>query len=280
MKEFAGLVWKWRTRAITIWIVVMLLVLVRLLTMDNVYTSSCLLTPLPLEQVDEQSQSGLAGATVRSLIARGGSRDEYTVLAYLQSRQLADAVVNELHLDREFFPERWDDEKKEWRERRGGKPEAALSRRALNGRVDVSYDEFTGLIQLDVHWWSPERAKEVADAYVESADRLLRDAAVSEGERRVEELEREMANVAVGDVGAYLAEEMTRAISSLTSIRARSRYAFRVIDPPLVPHRKSWPPRFLLLLLTAFATAAVELGFIAGIYLRRREARGADGHAG
>lgn len=274
MKEFAALVWKWRTRLVTIWIVVMLVVLVRLLVMDNVYTSSCLLTPLPLEQVDEQSQSGLAGTAVRSLIARSGSRDEYTVLAFLQSRQLADAVVERLHLDREFFPERWDDEKNEWTERRGGRPDAALSRRKLNGRVDVSYDEFTGLILLEVHWPEPSRAKEVADAYVEAADGLLRDAAVAEGERRVEELRREMSNIAVGEVGAYLAEEMTRAVSSLTSIRARARYAFRVIDPPVVPHKKSWPPRFFLLLLTGLATAAVELGCVAGIHLRAKDRSG------
>ena len=97
---------------------------------------------------------------------------------------------------------------------------------------------------------------------------MLRDAAIADGERRVEELRREMANAAVSEIGSFLAEETTSAISSLASIRARTGYAFRVIDPPLVPDKKSWPPRLLLLILAGAAVGAVELGVVAGAYAR------------
>ena len=92
--------------------------------------------------------------------------------------------------------------------------------------------------------------------------------AIAEGERRVAELGREMSQAAVSDVAVFLAEEMTRAVSSLTSIRARARYGFRVIDPPSVPDMRSWPPRTMFMILAGLITGLVELGVLAGLYLR------------
>ncbi|MCK4679905.1 hypothetical protein KAT82_02165 [bacterium] len=258
--------WERRARLIGIWLVVMVLVLIRLLVMPAVFTSGCLLMPLPLEQVEQVSGGGFGGASVRSLLAGGGSSDAYAAAAFLESGQLMNAVIKDLDLARELFPKSWDSGAKKWRDKA---PHPAKSRRAFDPRVDVSYDGYTGLIQLQVHWWSPERAREIAAAMIEIGDRMLRDAAIAEGERRVEELQREMHNVRVSEIGSFLAEEMTQAISSLASIRARSGYAFRVIDAPLAPDKKSWPPRLTLLILLGLATAGIEIGAVAGVYARR-----------
>jgi uncharacterized protein involved in exopolysaccharide biosynthesis len=258
--------WKRRARLIGIWLVVMVLVFIRLLVMPAVFTSGCLLMPLPLEQVEQGSGGGFRGASVRSLLAGGGSSDAYAAAAFLESGQLMNAVIKDLDLAKELFPKSWDSDAKKWR---GKAPHTGKSRRAFDPRLDVSYDGYTGLIEVQVHWWSPERAREIAAAIVETGDRMLRESAIADGERRVEELEREMHNVRVSEIGGFLAEEMTQAISSLASIRARSGYAFRVIDPPLAPDKKSWPPRLLLLILLGLATAGVEIGAIAGAYARR-----------
>jgi len=244
----------------------MVLVLIRLLVMPAVFTSACLLMPLPLEQVEQGSGGGFGGASVRSLLIGGGSSDAYAAAAFLESGQLMNAVIKDLNLARELFPRSWNSKAKKWK---GEAPHPGKSRRAFDRRIDVTYDGYTGLIEVQVHWWSPERAREIAAAMVETGDRMLREAAVADGERRVDELEREMHNVRVSEIGSFLAEEATRAISSLASIRARSGYAFRVIDPPLAPDTKSWPPRLLLLVLTGMATAGVEIGVIAGVYARR-----------
>ena len=269
MSELWGLLWKWRRRLVLVWVVVMAIALVRVITADDVYTSSSLLTPLPLEQVEEQMQGGIGVPSVRSLLNVGSRRDDYAVAAFLQSRQLHDAVIEELDLAKELFPDRWDADRGQWIEARGGAPSPGRARQRFAEHVDTDYEEFTGLLSIAVHWTDPESAYRISQAIVEVADRMLRDSAIDEGERRVAELAREMDRAIVSDVRTYLADEMTRAISSLTSIRARARYAFRVIDPPVVPDRPSWPPRFLLLLLAALATAVVEMGVVAGVHLRR-----------
>lgn len=274
MSELWGLLWKWRQRLAIVWVLVAVLALLRLVMMENVYTSSCLLTPLTLEQVEGQSPGGLGIASARSLLTRGGDRSDYTVVAFLESRQLVDAVVAKLGLARELFPRRWDEKTSTWNERSGGEPLPAESRQRMDEHLDVSYDELTGLVRLDVHWRTPEGAREIADAFVSEADSMLRASALADGERRADELLRQMETVAVSEVRVYLAEEMTRAISSLASIRARSLYAFRVVDPPVVPFRKSWPPRLAILLLVAVGTAVVELGVVAGFCLRRSDAAG------
>lgn len=274
MREFLSLLWHHRTRLVATWAVVMVVALVRLLTMADVYTSSALLTPLPLEQVEESSQSGIGGGTVRSLLGKGSSRDEFAVVAFMQSRQLLSRVVDELDLTKKLFPGRWDEQSKKWRGSRGGEPTDGQARRALDSKVDVSYDEFTGLMVLEVNWEDADVAYRVASAFVSVSDRMLREAAVEEGERRVAELERELSVATVGDIDVYLAEELTRVISSLASIRAKANYGFRVIDPPTLPDRRSWPPRFLLLVIVGIVTASIEVGVLAGVYLRLGSSHG------
>jgi len=268
IKDFFSLAWSMRTRLILIWLVVVLIVLIRVLTMQGLYTSSCLLVPMSLEQVDEPAQSGLGMSSARRLLSGSASRDDYTLVGFLESRQLTDKVIDEMKLKRELFPERWDEDDEEWVEAAGGEPTAQQARRAMAPRVDISYDEYTTLLTLRVHWPGAARAREIADGYIEIGDRLLRDVAIAEGERRVEELRREMSQATVSDVSVFLAEEMTRAVSSLTSIRARARYGFRVIDPPSVPDMRSWPPRTMFMVLAGLITGLVELGVLAGLYLR------------
>ena len=259
------LIWNWKTRLVIVWIVVVGLVVIRLLTGPVLFTSSCLMTPKPLEMVEGAGGGGLRTPTVTSLLGGGGVRDDYAVAAFLKSRQLTDRVIDELDLKKEFFRKNWDAEEEKWR---STEPTDSEARERMVRRLDVSYDDFTGLLLLEVHWTSPVRAREIALAYVEIGDRTLRESAIVDGERRIAELEREMANATVSDVEAYLAEELTRSVSLLTSIRARADYAYRVIDPPIVPDEKSWPPRTLITILVAFVTAAVEFGVVAGIYLR------------
>lgn len=268
MMEFLSLAWRFRKRLIGIWLVVMVIVLVRVLTMQAMYTSECLLVPLSLEQVDELSQSGLRMPSASKLFSGGGGRDDYMIVAFLRSRQLTDRVIEDLELKKELFSDGWDAEAKKWIGRSGGEPGRQASRRGMSGRIDVLYDEYTSLLTLRVHWPTPDGSKRVADGYLSVADKMLREAAIAEGDRRIQELERELSLTAIHDVGVYLAEEMTAAISSLTSIRARAMYAFRVIDPPVLPDVKSWPPRGFLMILAAFVTTAVELGVLAGLYLR------------
>ncbi len=268
IKEFMALVWSMRFRLVVVWLVVVLIVLLRVLTMQGLYTSSCLLVPMSLEQVDDSGQSGLGMTSARRLLSGSASRDDYTLVGFLQSRQLTDTVIEEMKLKRELFPKRWNADKEEWIERAGGEPTIQESRRIMQTRIDVSYDEYTTLLSLRVNWPSATRAREIADGYLETGDRLLRQAAINEGERRVDELRREMTRTEVSDVGVFLAEEMTQAVSSLASIRARARYGFRVVDPPAVPDLRSWPPRSLFMILAGLLTGLVELGVLAGLFLR------------
>lgn len=266
MSGFWTHLWARRTRLIWIWLLVMVLVFIRLLVMPAIFTSRCVLMPLPMEQVEQGAGSGFGGASVRSLISGGGSTDAYAAAAFLESGQLMNAVIKDLELGKDLFPKSWDAKTKKWR---GETPHPGKLRRSFDRRIDVSYDGYTGLIEVQVHWWEPERARQIAAAIVETGDRMLREAAIGDGERRVEELQREMRNVTVSEIGSFLAEEATQAISSLASIRARSGYAFRVIDAPLAPDKKSWPPRSLLLILMGLATGGVEIGAVAGAYARR-----------
>jgi hypothetical protein len=134
MMEFFSLAWRFRKRLVGIWLVVMVIALMRVLTMQVMYTSECLLVPLSLEQVDEPSQSGLRMPSASKLFSGGGGRDDYTIVAFLRSRQLTDRVIEELELKKELFPDRWDATAGKWIARFGGEPGRQESRRGMSGR--------------------------------------------------------------------------------------------------------------------------------------------------
>ena len=148
MDGFWTHLWRRRMKLAGIWLTIMVLVLIRLLVMKDVFASSCIIMPLPLEQVEQNSQSGFGGTSVRSLLAGGGSSDSYAIAAFLESGRLMNAVIKDLDLAKELFPRKWNESAKKWKD---GPPHEGKARRALDRRYDVTYDGFTGLIGVDVH---------------------------------------------------------------------------------------------------------------------------------
>lgn len=270
------LLWRWKKRLIAVWLVFIVLTVVRLLLMDNIYTSDCTLVLLPPERVATQAQmTGAGGGVLGQLIGSfGGASDIYASIAFLKSRPILDAVIERFDLKPSLFPRKWDAAKAAWK--KSEEPSDWRARLALAKRVDVGFDDYTGLVTLVVHWPDGQKARDIADGFLEISNSMLRQQAIEEGQRRVEELYKESDAAAAAEVSALLADEITRSVSRLASIRARIDYAFRVVDPPIVPEKKSWPPRTLILLAVGFIVGLIEIGIVAGVYLRDR----ADSAAG
>lgn len=265
-----ALLWQWKGRILVIWFAVVILTVVRLLLMDNIYTSDCTLALLPPERVTSSGQMGGTGGSVLGQLMGnfGGASDVYASVAYMKSRPILDAVIDTLDLKPLLFHKKWDKKLGAWK--KGEVPTDWKARSALSRRVDVNFDEYTGLVTLAVHWPDPSIAHAIATEFLSVSNAMLQGQALEEGQRRVAELYKESAAVAYPEVGAQLSEEITTAISRLASIRARTDYAFRVVNPPIVPEEKSWPPRTLILLAVGAIAGLVELGVVVGIYLRQR----------
>lgn len=270
-----GRLWRWRKRLIGVWLVVIVLTVVRLLLMQNIFTSDCTLVLLPPERVVNQSQVAGGGGVLGQLIGSfGGASDIYSSIAFLKSRPILDAVITQFDLKPSLFPKKWDADKATWK--KNEVPSDWKARLALAKRIDVGFDEYTGLVTLVVHWPDGEKARDLAVGLLENSNAMLRQQAIEEGQRRVDELYKESNAAAAAEVSALLAEEITRSVSRLASIRARTDYAYRIVDPPIVPEKKSWPPRTLILLAVGFIVGLIEIGIVAGIHLREK----ADAAAG
>lgn len=265
-----ALLWRWKRRILVVWFAVVILTVVRLLLMQNIFTSDCLLALLPPERVTSPSQmAGTGGSVIGQLFGNlGGTSDAYSSVAYIKSRPILDAVIGNLDLKPQLFPKKWSKSKSTWKNDKT--PTDWSARLALGRRVDVNFDEYTGIVTLAVHWPDPTVAHAVALEFLAVANSMLRNQAIDEGQRRVAELYKESDAAAQAEVSALLADEITSAISRLASIRARTDYAFRVVNPPIVPEAKSWPPRTLILLAIGAITGLVEIGIVAGIHLRQR----------
>ncbi len=263
------LLWRWKKRLIGIWSILIVLILIAVILMPVMFTSDAQLLLFPTERVIGGGANLEAGGVFSRILGAGGTRDAQATVAFLQSRVLLDRIVSEMVLKPELFPKSWDEDTGKWRKDK--EPSTEKSRQALDAVIDVTYDEFTGLLELAVHRREPTKAYEIAKGFLSISHRMLREAALVEGLNRVKELESEIEKTKIEQVSTNLVDEMTSAITTVASIRASADYGFRIIDPPLVPEEKSWPPRSKIMLLFGFIIGVAEVGIVAGFHLRNLE---------
>jgi uncharacterized protein involved in exopolysaccharide biosynthesis len=261
--------YKWKVRLAVIWLSAIVLALIILLLVPSVYTCEALISPIATEKVVGRNMELGGGDLVgRILGATGGSLDSYATISYLRSRAVADMVIREMDLKKRLFPKRWDEKAQMWRGKKG-EPSNWDARADLDSHMDVYFDEYTGQIHLAVHWENPQVSFEVAKTFLQVSSSFLKNEAIEEGERRILELIRELEGLPYHQVQNYLYEELTRAHVVLASIRASADYAWRVVDPPVYPEEKSWPPRALILVTLGVMIGLIELGIVSGVYLSR-----------
>ena len=93
-------------------------------------------------------------------------------IGVLQSRTVQDALVNRFDLRKVYWVSRWED-----------------ARKKLDGRSDFTEDRKSGIIEIRVRDRSPERARELAQAYVQELDRVVATTSTSAARRERQFLE-------------------------------------------------------------------------------------------
>ena len=264
------LIWRWKKWLIGIWLIVIIPIFFAVLAMPVAYTSEAQMLLFPTERVIGGGENLEAGGVFSRILGAGGTRDAQATVALLKSRLLLDQIVAEMDLKPELFPKAWDEKAGAWRDGKE-EPSTEEARRALDASVDIAYDEFTGLLELAVHRRDPVRAYEIATEFLQISHRMLKGTALIEGNNRVLELQAEIEKTKIEQVSTSLVEAMTRAITTLASIRASADYGFRIIDPPTIPEEKSWPPRSKILLILGFVLGVAEIGVVVGFHLRNLE---------
>ena len=154
----------------TVCAAVVLTVVVTLL-LPNIYQSKAVLIPLGKPTNSLQSALGELG----SLLPIGMASTEnpaIRLLAILQSRTLAEDVIQRLDLMPLLFASDWDATEKRWQT--DEPPTMAEAVKTMQEEVVGSaWDELKGIITLTVEYTDAELAAAIANAYVEALQRSL-----------------------------------------------------------------------------------------------------------
>lgn len=126
--------------------------------------------------------------------------------------------------------------------------------------LSIDDDKRTGIIELSITWFDREQAASWANDYVALANEIMRERAVAAADSRISYLLREVAKTNVAGVRDALYRMIESQLRTGMLANTREEFAYRVVDPAVVPdpHAKVRPRRALL------ALAGLLLGALAG----------------
>jgi uncharacterized protein involved in exopolysaccharide biosynthesis len=198
--------------------------------------------------------ASLAGVSVG-----GGGSDKDISVATLQSRALIQGLIKDGNLLPLLFEDEWDASKKAWDVESPDDVPTLLDGSDLFEKkiLKVSEDKKTGLVTVEVEWTSPELAAQWTNQLVSRANVSLQQRALAESEHHLKFLQDQLQQTSLVDVRQSIFTLVENELKNSMVAKGNDQYAFKVIDPAVVPEKKVWPKRGLILVL----------GFFAGLFL-------------
>lgn len=240
-----------------------------------VYRVDVLLAP-----VDVESGGALSGvasqfgglAALAGVDLRGNSSGKDEAVALLRSRALAGQLIEANDLLPVLFADEWDDSAKAWRT---DDPDEVPTLWDAYQLFDddirfVNENPKAGLVTLAVEWKDPGLAKSWADQLVERVNRETRERAIREAERSLSYLNQQLQKTEVVELRQAIFGLIENQTKQMMLANVREDYAFKVIDPAIVPDLDD-PIRPRPLLLVALgATGGLLLGVLIALLLGAR----------
>jgi uncharacterized protein involved in exopolysaccharide biosynthesis len=247
------------------------------LLLPNIYRAEVLLVPVQSDDPKSGGMaaalSGLGGLASMAGIALGGGGSTEENLAILKSREFLWKFVQEKKLMPVLFEDEWDESQKKWKEADPKEQPGQLDvYRLFNdaGMLGVSTDKKTNLVTVSIDWIDPEIAAAWVSQLVAQLNQYLRHEAIARSERNLKYLNEELAHTQLEEMRKTLFDLIGQEQKNAMMANAQREFAFRVIDPAVVPDKKIKPKRAIIVLLSAVLAGFISM-FVA-LMKDRREA--------
>ena len=265
---------KWMILAITLLCVVVAAAAAFIMT--PIYRAEVLL--VPSEDESAKGLSALAGqlgglASLAGLEA-GTSRDSEASMATLKSRAFLGEFIENENILPILFEDLWDVKRKKWKgSDQADRPTAWEAYKVFTDKImSTSRDKRTGLVTLAVEWKDPTTAAQWANTLVTGVNERLRNDAVQESQRNLQYLQAQHETTSVSEVQQSLFGLIENEMKKAMLANATDEYAFRVIDPAVVPEEMSRPKRAAIIALGLLlgALIGVIIAFVRNAFSQTR----------
>ena len=217
------------------------------------------------------SMAALAGIDLGS-----GDTGMESAMALLQSRKFIISMIEEENLKPVLFSNSWDSEAKVWlipapstvsriknifaTEAKSVDPIPSdlAAFKAFDDLFSVSKDKLSGLVTIKMQSEDPQWATYIANKIIIRLNEYLRNEAILQSDSNIRYLEQEIADTPLVEFKTALYELVESESRNKMFANVNKEYAFKVIDPALVPEQAVKPKRALILVL------GVMLGFMLG----------------
>ncbi len=278
-----GLVWFfWRRKLILFFCA--LIGAVSALVLDlykpDTYKSTALLAPVSIG--GKSGISSLVGdlgglASMAGVDLSGGDSSKVSVaLQILRSRSFLASFIRKHNIEVEVFAaEGWSPsdnslridksiyslDKKEWmRDPKLLKPSSPTDNelyKSLDSRIRVNEDKVSGMITLELEYYSPYLAAEWLNMIVRELDETMRERDISNSERKIEYLSNTMETIANSDIRTVFYQLIEQETRSMMLAKANAEYVFHILDDAYVAEEPAGPGKIIV----------VVIGLMVGVFL-------------
>jgi len=200
-------------------------------------------TLVPTEETLGTDESSLVGG-LASLVGAGqlGSK-ESEALAILKSRGLIWSYMQENGLLPILFPNKWDLAARKWKsDKKSYVPTLEDGYRVFDKQVrNIVENRKTNVITVYITWRDPKLAKQWADGLVDAANELIRQQEIERSTNNLAYLQAASDRTSIIEVKNSIYKLMETEIKKQMIAMGNKHYAFRVVDPAVVPQYKSFP---------------------------------------
>lgn len=259
------ILWNQRLFIVGVTTTIAVLSVVIALLIPPVYRSEVVLAPVSNPQASALGDQ-LGGLASLAGIRIGGGSDDAEALAVLRSRAFAEAFINEKNLMPILFSDQWDESRDSWIESDPGlQPSIFDAVKTFRENVfSVRQDLPTGLVIIAIEWTDPVLAAEWVNDIARRINAESRGRAIAETTKNLAYLDEQLQAASVVELQTAIARLIEAEIKKGMLARVREEFAFKIIDPGVVPEQRSRPHRSLIVLVSSFlgGTLAILLALL------------------
>ena len=285
LKELFIALWKGK------WIIILVTVIFAVggvlyaLSQPNTYKSEAVLA-----SANDSKSGGLAAmasqfgglASLAGISLGGGGTDSKAMaLATLQSRQFLNAFIHKYDLLVPLMagekwsestdtllldPEIYDVQSKTWiREVEPGKtpePTDWEAYKEFKKIIAVSESKDNGLVTLSITHLSPTIAKQWVDWLVIDLNAWVKKQSLDDARRNISYLEEQIERTSISDMQSVFYQLIEEQTKNLMLAQVQDEFAFKIIDPAVVPEEKAGPKRALICVLAVLLGGMLGMGIV------------------
>ena len=195
-----------------------------------------------------KNQYGGLAAMAGIDLGGGGGGKEQEYYALLSSKKMVREFLERKKLLTVLFAGDWNRATNKWKPNIKKEPNYNMAtKHFLNNIMFFSKDRKTGIISISIKWREPVVAQEWLSSYISFANETLRVEAIDLAEKTIVYLEDQAKLTQLQGTKTIVFNLMESQINEIMMAKLQNDFAFKVIDPPIVPEVEDYiRPRPLL----------------------------------